>query len=401
MRRVQSDGSKETIQGSGTMLWNEIIAEAQVNRMELHKIPEPCWQEKKTFHHLVTNLEQYKIHWRPCSKTGLLAYFAQGASGDHIALRTDMDGLVMDEANELEYKSTQKGCMHGCGHDGHMAVMLATARWLKIHEDKLPGPVTLIFQPAEEGGYGAREMIADGALDGVDKIFGWHNWPAIQYGKAVCRAGVVMAANASFSIDVQGRGGHASQPDICNDPVLGAAAITLGLQQIVSRRLPPQQAAVVSVTSIDAKSGETVIPDMAILKGSVRMASTKGLTNIGELIEESASYIAKGYGLEAVVHFKQRYPAVVNTAKEAGEFGHYLTQVFGEEYGCQETAVPLMASEDFSYYLEKVPGAFALIGAGNGGRYSIPCHNTTYDFNDRLIEPMVQAMSLAAGLPLP
>ncbi|MFT5728712.1 MAG: amidohydrolase [Desulforhopalus sp.] len=383
------------------MLWNEIIAAGVLNRLELHKIPEPCWKETNTFTYLTQVLEESHIQWRPCSKTGLVAYFAQDAVGVHVALRADMDGLLMDEANDFHYKSIQNGCMHACGHDGHMAVMLAMAQWLKIHEEKLPGPVTLLFQPAEEGGYGAREMIAGGALDGVDKIFGWHNWPAIAFGKAVCLPGVVMAANASFNITVNGRGGHASQPEICNDPVLGAAAITLGLQQIVSRKLAPQQAAVVSVTSIDARSGETVIPDRAELKGSVRMASTKGIERIGELIHETACSIAEGYGVEATVDFSGRYPAVVNSAKEAIEFGDCLAQVLGEDYRCEETAIPLMASEDFSYYLEKVPGAFALIGAGDGGRFSIPCHNTAYDFNDKLIEPMVRAMSLAVGAPLP
>lgn len=383
------------------MLWNEIIATGVLNRRELHKIPEPCWEERKTFTYLTQVLDESHVQWRPCSKTGLVAYFAQEANGSHVALRADMDGLLMDEANDFKYRSIQNGCMHGCGHDGHMAVMLAMSQWLKINEGKLPGPVTLLFQPAEEGGYGAREMIADGALDGVDKIFGWHNWPAIEFGKAVCLPGAVMAANASFSITVHGRGGHASQPEICNDPVLAAAAITLGLQQIVSRKLAPQQAAVVSVTSIDAKSGETVIPDRAKLRGSVRMASTKGIERIGELIKETAGFIAQGYGVQATIDFSQRYPAVVNSRKEAAEFGGCLAQVFGEDYTCEKTAIPLMASEDFSYYLEKVPGAFALVGAGDGGRFSIPCHNTTYDFNDKLIEPMVRAMSLAVGAPLP
>ena len=383
------------------MSWDEIIEAGVLNRRKLHEIPEPCWKEQKTFTYLTQILDESDIQWRPCSKTGLVAHFAQDAVGSHVALRADMDGLLMEEANDFSYRSMQNGCMHGCGHDGHMAVMLAMAQWLKIQEEKLPGPVTLIFQPAEEGGYGAREMIAGGALDGVDKIFGWHNWPAIEFGKVVCFPGAVMAANASFSISVQGRGGHSSQPEICNDPVLGAAAIILGLQQIVSRRLAPQQAAVVSVTSIDGKSGETVTPDRVELKGSVRMASTKGIEGIGELIKEMACAIAKGYGVEAIVTFNLRYPAVVNSVKEAAEFGDCLGQVLGEDYICTETAVPLMASEDFSYYLEKVPGAFALVGAGDGGRFSTPCHNTTYDFNDKLIEPMVRAMSLVVGAPVP
>lgn len=383
------------------MLWKEIITAAKVNRKELHKIPELCWEEQKTFDFLVKELDSYKIGWSRCSKTGLVAHLAQGAAGPHIGLRADMDGLLMTEANDVEYRSKHLERMHGCGHDGHMAVLLAVGCWLKYHEDRLPGPVSLIFQPAEEGGHGAREMIADGALKGVDKIYGWHNWPAIVYGKVVCREGVVMCANASFTIEVKGRGGHASQPDICNDAVLAASAITLGLQQIVSRRISPQEAAVVSVTSIDARSGETIIPDTALLTGSVRNVSTKGLATIGELIKEIAGSIAVGYGVEANVAFIQRYPAVVNSKREAEELQACFTRVFGEDTGCTETAVPLMASEDFSYYLGEIPGAFALVGTGDGGRYSVACHNTAYDFNDDIIDPVVRAMSLAVGGPIP
>lgn len=383
------------------MFWDEIIREAVVSRQELHKIPEICWQEKKTRAYLISELEGLGVCWKQCSDTGLVAQLAQGGSGVHTALRADMDGLPMVETNDFLYRSREKNRMHGCGHDGHMATMLATARWLKLNERKLRGPVTLIFQPAEEGGYGAREMIAAGALNGVDKIFGWHNWPAIPFGKAVCRGGVVMCANASFTIEVTGRGGHASQPDICSDPVLGASAIVVGMQQIVSRRLPPQEAAVISITSIDARSGETIIPDLAYLKGSVRMESSQGLEKIGDLMQEIASNIASGYGVEARVDFSQRYPAVVNSKEQAADFSNCLAQVFGDNFDSRQTAIPLMASEDFSYYLEKVPGAFALIGAGDGRDHSIPCHNTAYDFNDNLIEPMVRAMSLLVGLPVP
>ncbi|TKB05795.1 amidohydrolase [Desulforhopalus sp. IMCC35007] len=383
------------------MSWKQIIAESKASRRELHVIPETCWQEFKTFKYLTERLNGLEIRWRRCAKTGIVAQLAQDAPGEHLALRADMDGLFLEEANTFAHRSTEQGCMHGCGHDGHMAVALAIAHWLKVNEKALPGPVSLIFQPAEEGGFGAKAMIEDGALEGIDKIFGWHNWPAIPYGKVVCKPGVVMAANASFTIVVKGSGGHASQPEICRDPVLAAAAITLGLQQIVSRRTSPQQAVVVSVTSIDARSGLTVIPDKAVLQGSVRAGSTEGLHKIGALIEQAACSIAKGYDVEADVHFSLRYPSVINTPDETDHFDKALAAVFGADYQCLTTAVPLMASEDFSYYLEKIPGAFVLVGAGDGGRYSIPCHNSTYDFNDQLIEPVVSALSLLVGAPLP
>lgn len=379
------------------MSWHELIKTAVAIRRELHKIPEPCWQEVATSAVIGKRLDQLGVSWRRCAKTGIVAYVAQGQSGEHLALRADMDGLVLEEAGNAPWKSTVHGYMHGCGHDGHMATMLATVEWLKKHEAALPGPVSFLFQPAEEGGHGARAMIADGALEGVDKIFGWHNWPTIPFGRAVCPAGPVMAANASFKIVIKGSGGHASQPELCRDPVLAAAAVTIGLQQIVSRRLPPQQSAVVSVTSIDARSAETIIPDQAVLAGSVRMETTGDLQLIGELIESTSQSIATGYNVEAKVEFAPRYPAVVNDPTQAGIVQGILGEVFGDCWLHTETRVPLMASEDFSYYLEKVPGAFAIAGAGDGGLFTVPCHNSRYIFNDNLIEPMVRVMVRLAG----
>ena len=380
------------------MSWHELIQTAIAIRRELHKIPEPCWKEVATSAAIGKRLDQLDVSWRPCAKTGIVAHIGQGQNGDHLALRTDIDGLVLEETASVPWKSTVQGCMHGCGHDGHMATMLATAEWLKKHEAALSGPVSFLFQPAEEGGYGAKAMIADGALEGVDRIFGWHNWPTIPFGRAVCPAGPVMAANAGFQIVIKGSGGHASQPELCRDPILAAAALTLGLQQIVSRRLPPQQAAVISVTSIDAKSTETVIPDQAILAGSVRVETTSHLQLIGELITSTSQSIAAGYNVAAEVKFAPRYPAVVNDPTEAGTVQKILSEVLGTDWLHEETPVPLMASEDFSYYLEKVPGSFAIAGAGDGGLFSIPCHNSRYVFNDQLIEPMTRVMVRLAGL---
>lgn len=379
------------------MSWNRLIERAIATRKELHKTPEPCWKEVATSAAIGKRLDQLDISWRPCTKTGIVAHVGKGKSGDHLALRTDIDGLVLEETAAVPWKSTVPGCMHGCGHDGHMATMLATAEWLKKHEDTLPGPVSFLFQPAEEGGYGAKAMIADGALEGVDRIFGWHNWPSIPFGQAICPAGPIMAANASFQIVLKGSGGHASQPELCRDPVLAAAALTQGLQQIVSRRLPPQQAVVISVTSIDARSTETVIPDKAILAGSIRMQTTGDLQLIGELIESTSKSIAAGYNVAAEVEFSPRYPAVVNDPAEAGIVQEVLGEVLGKGWLHEETLIPLMASEDFSYYLGKIPGSYVIAGAGDDGLFSIPCHNSRYIFNDKLIEPMTRVMVRLAG----
>lgn len=379
------------------MSWDMLIREAVADRRQLHRIPELCWQEEKTGAYIASRLERLGVSWRKCAGTGLLAHLAEKSRGEHVCLRCDMDGVPINEANTFEHASTRPNCMHGCGHDGHMATMLATLAWLKEQEPSLPGPVTFLFQPAEEGGHGAREMIADGALEGVDRIFGWHNWPAIDFGKAVCTPGPLMAANASFEVEVLGRGGHASQPELCRDPVLAASAITVALQQVVSRQMAPQRACVLSVTSIDGCSSETVIPEKVQLAGSVRAARTDDIAGIGRKITEISHSVAAGYGVEAVVRFENRYQAVINDAESSGQFGAALKKIFGSDWQCPVTEVPIMASEDFSYYLAEVSGAFSLVGAGDGRRFSVPCHNVQYEFNDLLIEPMVRVMSCLAG----
>ncbi|HZW60399.1 MAG TPA: amidohydrolase [Woeseiaceae bacterium] len=358
--------------------WNSLVQSAVALRHELHRHPELAWQEEGTAARIRACLDDLSIDWRPCADTGTVAVLAHAARGRQIALRADMDALPIDEAGTLDWASEAPGCMHACGHDGHTATLLAAAAWLKQHEARLPGPVTLLFQPAEEGGHGAKGMIEDGALEGVDAIFGWHNWPAIRFGQAVCPDGVVMAGNGTFRIDVRGHGGHASQPEACRDPVLACAAIVVALQQVVSRRLAAQDATVLSVTSIDARSGPTIIPDNAVAEAT-----------------------ARAYGVTAEVSVFPRYQATVNHAAEAARYRDALADELGAAALDPAIALPIMASEDFSYYLKECPGAFALIGAGNGGGNDLPCHSARYDFNDALISPVARIYSRLAGAPLP
>lgn len=374
-----------------------LVEETKSIRRELHRIPERSWQEEKTSLFLEEQLKKRNIKYRRCAGTGLLASVALGAKGRHVALRCDIDGLELNEENLFEHVSTNPGCMHGCGHDGHMAVMLGVLTFLKTNEHLLPGPVTCLFQPAEEGGHGAREMIAGGALGGIDLIYGWHNWPAIAFGKAACIPGPMMAANASFQIDVVGSGGHASQPEECRDPILASSALVLALQQIVSRKLRPQNAGVVSVTSIDGRSSETIIPEKVRLGGSVRMAEDGDISKAGAHIREISESLGAVYGVSCEVDFATRYNAVCNDSAAAIQLGESIEAVLGGEWQCQKTILPIMASEDFSYYLSEIPGAFALIGAGDGQSHSIPCHNSRYDFNDQLIEPMIRVLCLLVG----
>ena len=381
--------------------WQALVSASADFRHDLHRHPELTWQEKDTAEIIHTSLARLDIDYRICAGTGTVATLAAGAKGRHVGLRADIDALPINESTGLDYSSSSSGCMHACGHDGHAAALMSTAAWLKRHEAELPGPVTLLFQPAEEGGHGARKMIEDGALDGLDCIFGWHNWPAIPFGKAVCPDGAVMAGNGTFRVTLKGAGGHASQPENTRDPVLAASAVTMALQQIISRRITPQNAAVVSVTSIEAPSGETVIPDSAKLAGSIRLANADDRPLIEGLIREITISQARAYGVEAEVEVFPRYEATVNHPAEAARMREAIAADLGESWHFENIPVPIMASEDFSYYLKEIPGAFALIGADDGQGHHEPCHSPRYDFNDRLLPIVTRIYARLAGAPLP
>ena len=387
------------------MKWDEVINTAIGFRHWSHQHPELTWEEANTADRIRQLLDEWQIPWRTCAEHGTVATLATNAPGEHIALRSDMDALPINESAVAEYCSTEPGKMHACGHDGHMAALIGTAIWLKQHEEQLPGPVSLLFQPAEEGGHGAKKMIEDGALQGVERIFGWHNWPALPAGSAVCPDGPVMSGNGTFHIQIQGIGGHASQPEVARDPVLAAAAITLNLQQIISRRLPPQAAAVVSVTSLLAESNVTVIPDSVKLEGSIRVSEPRWRKPINDLIVEIAHNTATTYGVTAEVEIRSRYEATINDIPSAERYRRTLREEFGEGFDDVDLLLPIMASEDFSYYLNEIPGAFALIGMSThdeqSAYFDAPCHSPDYQFNDDIIEAVMRVFCRLVDLPVP
>ncbi|GGY35152.1 peptidase M20 [Bacterioplanes sanyensis] len=381
--------------------WAQILDQAIAFRHQLHQSPELTWQEERTTQRIRQQLDQLGIVWRECGKHGTVATLAADRSGRHVGLRGDIDALPIHEACDVPFKSQTEGTMHACGHDGHTAALWATAAWLKQHEDTLQGPVSFLFQPAEEGGHGAESMIQHGALNGIDVIFGWHNWPAMPFGQAVCPDGPVMSGNGTFTIEVIGKGGHASQPELCKDPVVAAAAITLNLQQIISRQLPPQAAAVVNVSSIEAPSASTVIPETAKLSGSIRLSDPSLRSRINDAIVQISQDTARAYGVEAQVQCEARYDATINHAEAAGEFRQALAAELGDDWRSTALAVPIMASEDFSYYLQQIPGAFALIGMHDDEKFHHPCHSPHYQFNDQLIEQVVRCFARLCQAPLP
>lgn len=384
------------------MVWNEAVLKAVELRHWFHQNPELTWEEEQTAKKIRTLLTEWGVDWRACAIHGTVATLATNTSGEHIGLRADMDALPIKEQTGVDYCSTVDGKMHACGHDGHMAALLGAVYWLKQKEDELHGPVSFLFQPAEEGGHGAKKMIEEGALDGIDKIYGWHNWPAMPFGKAVCPDGPVMSGNGSFHIAVQGLGGHASQPEACQDPVLAAAAITLNLQQIISRRLPPQAAAVISVTRILADSDVTIIPQTVQISGGIRLSDPKWRPKLTELITQISEDTASAYGVSASVEVAPRYEATINNPVAAAHFRNVLQTELGEGFDQVDLMLPIMASEDFSYYLNEVPGAFALIGMSEQQEgekaYHYPCHNPHYEFNDRLIELVMRSFSKVVGI---
>lgn len=376
-------------------------------RRSLHQTPELTWEETATAGCIRECLSELGIPWRAAAGTGTVATLMPNEiRGPHVAFRADMDALPIHEETGLPFASRFPGIMHACGHDGHMAALLGTAKWIKRHESDLAGPVSFVFQPAEEGGHGARRMLEDGALEGVDAIYGWHNWPALPLGKALCPDGTVMSGNGTFRITVLGKGGHASQPEAARDPVLAASAITLNLQQIVSRRLPPQAKVVLSVTSVDGRSSPTIIPGQVVLEGSFRFSEARWRASVEALLGDISEATAASYGLTAEVEVFPRYGATVNDPASAARVREALEGEFGVGFDHTELLLPIMASEDFSYYLNQLPGAFALIGISESGGdgasdFSAPCHSAHYQFNDKVLPHVVRIFSRLAGVPAP
>jgi amidohydrolase len=377
-----------------------LSAHAAALRHDLHAHPELGYHEERTAQVVRSELDRLAIPWQACAGTGTVARLAASAAGRHLAFRADLDALPLTELTGLPYASKHPGRMHACGHDGHTASLLAAAAHLKAHEARLPGPVTLLFQPAEEGGHGARRMIAGGALAGVDEIFGYHNWPPIAFGRAGCVAGTVFAANGEWTATITGRGGHASSPQHCIDPIVAGAHFVTLAQQIVSRQVAPQDAAVVTVTCFHGGTADNIIPDAVELVGTVRAATT---TLRDELARRTEAVLAAACAPSGARHhfdYRPCYPATVNHAASTASAAAALMTVLGPD-ALANDGLPVMAAEDFGAYLEQIPGCFLLLGAGMPGATLEPCHSPRFDFNDRLIPVVARLWAVLAGLPDP
>jgi hippurate hydrolase len=361
-------------------------------RRDIHAHPELCFEEVRTADLIAQQLMQWGIPVHSgLGRTGVVGIVRNGSSPRAVGLRADMDALPMTERNTFDHASQHPGKMHACGHDGHVAMLLAAAKHLAKHRN-FDGTVYLVFQPAEEGGGGAREMMRDGLFDRfpMEAIFGAHNWPGMQVGQFAIKKGPCFASSNEFTITVRGKGGHAAMPHNGIDPVPVACQMVQAFQTIVTRNVRPIDPAVISVTMIHTGEATNVVPELCVMQGTVRTFTLEVLDIIERRMREVAEHTCAAFGATCEFKFSRNYPPTINHPAETEFVRRVMADVVGET-NVQEFE-PTMGAEDFSYYLLEKPGAYFLIGNGDGshreGGHGLgPCmlHNASYDFNDELI----------------
>jgi hippurate hydrolase len=367
-------------------------------RRDFHAHPEIAFEEVRTSARVAELLEGWGIEvTRGLGKTGLVGVLrgTGGTSTRSIGLRADMDALPMPEHNRFEHASQNTGRMHGCGHDGHTTMLLAAAQYLAAHRD-FDGIVNFIFQPAEEGGNaGARAMMQDGLFERFpcDEVYGIHNMPGMETGHFGFLIGPSMASSNRFEIKVHGTGAHAATPENGVDPVFIAAEMVGSLQSLITRNKPAGSTAVLSITQIHAGDAYNVIPAEAIIRGTVRTFSTDTLDMIEENMRRIVTMLPQAYGATGELNFIRAYPCLVNHEAQT----HFAADVAEAMVGpdmVRRSIKPFTGSEDFSFFLEKVPGSYLFLGNGGGEHRGYeayqgmgPCelHNPNYDFNDALL----------------
>ena len=355
-------------------------------RRELHQHPEICYEEVWTSDFIAAKLQSFGIEvHRGMGKTGVVGVVRGNGDSDRaIGLRADIDALPMQELNEFEHASKIPNRMHACGHDGHTTMLLGAAKYL-AETRNFDGTVSLIFQPAEEGGGGGLAMIEDGLFREFDMqtVWGMHNMPQMDMGEAGVHDGVCMANADQFDMTITGRGGHAAQPHLCIDPIPCAAAIVQSLQSIVSRRVGPVDSAVVSVTIFQAGTAKNVIADTVRIAGTARSFLSDTRTLLRDAIREISETTAKAYDGTLEFDWHHGYPATVNHAAEAERAAQVLGKVIGSDH-IDRDVEPSLGGEDFSYMLEEKPGCYIWLGTGPAPADGM-LHNARYDFNDEAL----------------
>ena len=371
-----------------TLLNPSFLADLVAIRRDIHAHPELAFNETRTADIVARELAAagVEVH-RGLAGTGVVGVLRRGGSTRAIGLRADMDALPLDEKNDFAHRSTHAGQMHACGHDGHSTMLLGAARYLAQHADHtdFDGSVYFIFQPAEESEGGAQTMIDDGLFTQfpMDAVYGLHNWPGIAVGEMAAMPGPVMAGTCAFEIKVQGHGCHAAMPNQGVDTLVAASQLVLALQTVVARNVPPCEAAVVSVTQIHGGEAWNVIPDDAVLRGTIRTFKPE----VQELVERAIARLSDGmasaFGARITVEFDHRYPPTVNSAAETTLCRRVAADVLGDD-AVRHDELPSMAAEDFAYMLQVKPGCYVWLGNGPGSG-GCTLHNPRYDFNDEIL----------------
>ena len=368
-------------------------------RHDLHRHPELAYEETRTSEVVQRELAAAGVAFVGglAGGTGVLAHIP-GGDGSPLALRADMDALPIVEQTGLPYASETEGRMHACGHDGHTTILIGVARELAkaSQAGTLGRPVTLIFQPAEEGGAGAKRMRDEGCLDGsiigppVDRIFGLHGWPGLPLGVLASRPGPILASADGFEIRITGRGGHAAMPHLCVDPIAAAAAVIQSAQHIVSRRVDPIMGGVLSITRIEGGTTHNIIPESVYLQGTTRFLDPEAGIALHEGFDEIVSGVAAAHGCAAEIDWHDGYPITFN-APEAYDYWDTVTAAaFSREQ--VQTMGPVMGGEDFSYYGEQIPACFFALGLCPASEDSMPgLHHPSFDFNDDAIPLGIKA----------
>ncbi|MGR3463338.1 M20 aminoacylase family protein [Limimaricola sp.] len=361
----------------------ELLSEITEWRRDLHENPEILYETHRTSGVVAEKLRAFGCDdvVEGLGRTGVVGVIRgkQTASGKVIGLRADMDALPIHEQTGKPYASKTDGAMHACGHDGHTAMLLGAAKYLSETRN-FDGTVVVIFQPAEEGGGGGREMCEDGLMErfGIQEVYGMHNWPGIPLGQFAIRPGAFFASTDQFEITIEGRGGHAAKPHETVDSTLVASHVVLALQSIASRNADPTEQIVVSVTSFETSSKAfNVIAQRVQMKGTVRTMSPE-LRKLGqERLTAIAETTAQAYGATAKVNYLKGYPVMINHGAETAFAAEVAREISGD---CAEAPL-IMGGEDFAYMLEERPGAYILVG--NGDTASV--HHPEYDFSDEAI----------------
>ncbi len=371
----------------------QVLPGVTLLRRDIHRHPETAFEEHRTADLVRRRLDALGLEVRGVGETGVVGILRGAQQGPVVGLRADMDALPMAEETGVPYASEVPGKMHACGHDGHTACLLGVAEVLVGLREALPGTVKFLFQPAEERASGARVLVDAGVLSDpdVDVLFALHGWPGLAPGQIGLRPGPMLASVDTFRVVVRGRGGHGAHPELAVDPVLLAARIIENVQSIASRVVDPLDAVVVTVGSIHGGTASNIIPDLVTLDGTVRTLNETTRARVREAFHRIVSGVAAAHAGSAEIDYQDDLPVTWNDERVTAFLGELGAEILGPE-NVVDIPRPSMGGEDFSFYLQRVPGAMFRLGVGVD---RAPLHSSAYDFNDDALRPGMLMLAAA------